>query len=178
MSRGITRRTRTDANGMTPGAPRRRGGVRPLQSPPLPKRPPWRQEPVPPARRRVEPRVGRPSLLNSTAQENITRASYDLLIGLRDQRKVIVPETGHDIEIEAVGHLVDETRRVMTQVSSGVSTHFQIGRDSQIYRGLRAFAEGLVRPKPETAALLAAAVHRCGPDRIRTGDLVLDRDVC
>jgi len=35
-----------------------------------------------------------------------------------------------------------------------------------------------VRPKPETAALLAAAVHRCGPDRIRTGDLVLDRDVC
>ena len=74
MSRGITRRTRTDANGMTPGAPRRRGGVRPLQSPPLPKRPPWRQEPVPPARRRVEPRVGRPSLLNSTAQENITRA--------------------------------------------------------------------------------------------------------
>ena len=35
-----------------------------------------------------------------------------------------------------------------------------------------------VRPKPETAALLAAAVQSCGPDRIRTGDLVLDRDVC
>ncbi len=64
----------------------------------------------------------------------------ELLIAMRDQRKLIVPETGHDIEIEAGGHLVEETRRVMTQVSLGVSTHFRVGRDSQIYRGLRAFA--------------------------------------
>ena len=39
-----------------------------------------------------------------------------------------------------------------------------------------------VRPKPELAPLLAARVaqdvRRSGPDRIRTGDLVLDRDVC
>ena len=35
-----------------------------------------------------------------------------------------------------------------------------------------------VRPKPELAPLFAARVHTGGPDRIRTGDLVLDRDVC
>jgi DNA invertase Pin-like site-specific DNA recombinase len=35
-----------------------------------------------------------------------------------------------------------------------------------------------VRPRPETAPLLALRVHSRGPDRIRTGDLVLDRDVC
>ena len=35
-----------------------------------------------------------------------------------------------------------------------------------------------VRPRPEVAPLAAIKVHICGPDRIRTGDLVLDRDVC
>ena len=35
-----------------------------------------------------------------------------------------------------------------------------------------------VRPRPEVAPLVAVKVHICGPDRIRTGDLVLDRDVC
>ncbi len=35
-----------------------------------------------------------------------------------------------------------------------------------------------VRPKPELAPLFAVRVHTGGPDRIRTGDLVLDRDVC
>jgi hypothetical protein len=35
-----------------------------------------------------------------------------------------------------------------------------------------------VRPKAEVARLLAVKVQSCGPDRIRTGDLVLDRDVC
>ena len=35
-----------------------------------------------------------------------------------------------------------------------------------------------VRPKPEVAPLLALRVRNSGPDRIRTGDLVLDRDVC
>jgi hypothetical protein len=31
---------------------------------------------------------------------------------------------------------------------------------------------------PEVAPLLAVRVQSGGPDRIRTGDLVLDRDVC
>jgi hypothetical protein len=35
-----------------------------------------------------------------------------------------------------------------------------------------------VRPKAEVAPPLAVKVQSCGPDRIRTGDLVLDRDVC
>ena len=35
-----------------------------------------------------------------------------------------------------------------------------------------------VRPHPAIAPLVALQVHMCGPDRIRTGDLVLDRDVC
>jgi hypothetical protein len=32
--------------------------------------------------------------------------------------------------------------------------------------------------RPETASLLALRGQGGGPDRIRTGDLVLDRDVC
>jgi hypothetical protein len=35
-----------------------------------------------------------------------------------------------------------------------------------------------VQPKPELAPLFAGRLHASGPDRIRTGDLVLDRDVC
>jgi hypothetical protein len=50
------------------------------------------------------------------------------------------PETGHDIEVEAGGHLVDETRRVMAQVSRGVHTHYAYARSSQIYRSIAAYA--------------------------------------
>jgi hypothetical protein len=35
-----------------------------------------------------------------------------------------------------------------------------------------------VTPRPELVPLLAVQAHISGPDRIRTGDLVLDRDVC
>src|SRR5260221_366445 len=36
----------------------------------------------------------------------------------------------------------------------------------------------VVDARPRVAPLVALKVHICGPDRIRTGDLVLDRDVC
>jgi hypothetical protein len=35
-----------------------------------------------------------------------------------------------------------------------------------------------IRPRPELLPLFALLVRNSGPDRIRTGDLVLDRDVC
>lgn len=66
---------------------------------------------------------------------------YERLVALRDEHRLITPETGHDLEIEAGARLVDETRTIMSQVSLGVSTHFRIGRDAQIHRALRAYAE-------------------------------------
>ncbi len=35
-----------------------------------------------------------------------------------------------------------------------------------------------ITPKRDIAVLLALQGRNSGPDRIRTGDLVLDRDVC
>jgi hypothetical protein len=67
-------------------------------------------------------------------------ALFQLLLALRDKKKAMCPETGQDIEVEAGGHLVDETRRVMAQVSRGVRTHYAYARSSQIYRAIAAYA--------------------------------------
>jgi hypothetical protein len=65
---------------------------------------------------------------------------FRLLLRLRERRLLICPETGHDIEVEAGGHLVDETRRVMAQVSAGIHTHYAHSRSSQVLRAIGAYA--------------------------------------
>jgi hypothetical protein len=68
------------------------------------------------------------------------RVIDERLLALRDAKQLICPETGHDIEVEAGGRLVEETRRVMSQVSLGVQTHYDHARQHQVFRALRAFS--------------------------------------
>lgn len=67
------------------------------------------------------------------------RRIYELLIELRDGQKILCPESEQLLEIELGDRLIDEAKEVLSQISSGISTHHLLASDSQIQNGMRAY---------------------------------------
>jgi hypothetical protein len=68
---------------------------------------------------------------------------HELLLAHRDADRILCPETGQLVEIEAGRRLVEQAKTVLSQVSGGAKTHFRHAQDQQVYRAMRAFAHGL-----------------------------------